>query len=426
MSLTTTIFTKIGQNTLILLLVNLAGALLGFLLAAALGRGLGDIGFGQYSLVMTWLLTLMLLGEFGLSTVLTRDLAAQPEQTRLYLTNSIAAKIGLGAPLLLILLVFAPQLAANTNPDVTAGLRWGAIFLCGGLIYSSFTAIFRAHQTMLPILWLTLGGQLILLTGTIGLLWANQPISLLIAWAGLSQLAQIGLAILFYRRLTRLSPADFFTPARLNGQVIKNLLERAWPFALAGFLAAFQLRANALLLAYLAGEQSLGWYAAANRFIETGRQLPAAFYAAALPALAALAGGENAPARSAALSQTLQRSRLGLLVYSLLAATGALLLAGPILELTYGPTFLPAAPTLQILALSLIPSSQNSLLIIYLYACGDEKFVNKLLAGGTLVNLGLCLWLIPLWGAAGTALALLIAESALYMPYRFRAAKHQF
>jgi O-antigen/teichoic acid export membrane protein len=40
------IFLKIGQNTGILLLVNIAGAVLGFLMAAVLGRGLGDTGFG--------------------------------------------------------------------------------------------------------------------------------------------------------------------------------------------------------------------------------------------------------------------------------------------------------------------------------------------------------------------------------------------
>ena len=103
------IFIKIGQNTAILLLVNIAGSIIGFLMAAALGRGLGDAGFGQYSFVMTWLLSFMLLTEFGLSTVLTRDIAAQPDHTHRYLINSIAAKSLLSLPAILILLFFAPQ-----------------------------------------------------------------------------------------------------------------------------------------------------------------------------------------------------------------------------------------------------------------------------------------------------------------------------
>jgi O-antigen/teichoic acid export membrane protein len=411
---------RIGQNTGILLTVNIVGSLMGFLMAVALGRGLGDAGFGQYSFVMTWLLSLMLLAEFGLSTVLTRDVAAQPERTHSYLFNSIAGKSLLSLPAIIILLFFAPELAADQNPVVIPALRWGVIFLYTGLVYSSFTAVFRAHQVMMPILWLTLGGQIILLVGTLWLLLAQQPLFLLIAWAGLSQLLQCSLAYLLYQNFAR----DFHPTQswKVEKPLLKALLIKAWPFALAGLLAALQLRANALILAYLAGDQALGWYAAANRFVETGKQLPAAFYAAMLPAMAALAGARNVQ-QSQALHKTLTQSRLGLLVFGGLASLGALVLAEPILSLTYGPMYQPATLTLQLLTLTLIPSGQNSLLIIYLYACDDEKFVNLLTALGALVNLTLCFWLIPQWGAAGTAMALLVAESLLYLPYRLRAAR---
>ncbi len=67
-------------------------------MAAALGRGLGNIGFGQYSFVLSGLLSLMLFTEFGLSTVLTRDLAAQPEKSSQYLSHSIATKSLLALP----------------------------------------------------------------------------------------------------------------------------------------------------------------------------------------------------------------------------------------------------------------------------------------------------------------------------------------
>jgi O-antigen/teichoic acid export membrane protein len=417
-----TIFLRIGQNAGILLLVNIAGAVMGFLMAAALGRGLGDAGFGQYSFVMTWLLSLMLFTEFGLSTILTRDIAARPEQTPHYLINSLAAKSLLSLPAMVILLFFAPQLTATDNPAVVAALRWGAIFLYSGLVYSSFTAIFRAHQIMAPILWLTLSGQIILLSGTLWLVWQQQPLFLVIAWAGLSQVGQCILAFVFYQNLSQ-NQFSQITTQFVSGPMIRALLVKAWPFAVAGILAAFQLRANVLILAYLQGDQALGWYAAANRFVETGKQLPAAFYAAMLPAMAAMVGAGSA-AQTLALRRTLRQSRLGLLAFGGLASLGAWLLAGPILTLTYGSDYQPATLTLQILTLTLIPSSQNSLLIIYLYACGDEKFVNLLTAAGMAVNLGLCFWLIPGWGPAGVALALLVAESGLYLPYMLRAAKY--
>lgn len=414
------IFLKIGQNTGTLLLVNIAGSVMGFLMAAALGRGLGDTGFGQYSFVITWLLSLNLFAEFGLSTVLTIDLAATPEKTHSYLINSLAAKTLLSVPVMLLVLLFAPQLVTGQNPEVAAALRWGVIFFYSGLIYSSFTAVFKAHQVMTPILWLTLSGQTVLFGGTVALLLAEQPLFMIIGWAGLSQSLQCLLALILYNRYGLKSDrAEVIRP-----DLIKRLIIKAWPFALAGILAALQLRANILLLAYLQGDQALGWYAAANRFVETGKQLPGAFYAAVLPAMSALAGVQSISQRQT-LRKTLTQSRLALLAFGLVASLGAWLLGRYILVLTYGSAFAVAGSTLQLLTLTLIPGGQNSLSIIYLYAQGDEKFVNLITALGIVVNLGLCFWLIPLWGPAGTALALLVAEVMLYIPYQARVINRQ-
>lgn len=406
----------IGKNTGLLFLVNLAGAGFGFLMAVALGRGLGDAGFGRYSFVMTWLLGLQLVTEFGISTALTRNLAARPHRTHQDLIHSLAAKSLLSLPAILGLLLLAPAITPQKDPAVMAALRWGAAVLYTGLVYSSFTAVFKAHQIMAPILWLTIFGQAILFAGTLALLLARQPLFVLVAWAGFSQGLQCLLALRLYQ--TASLPAGSRRGA-LKMRAVKTLLRGAWPFALAGILAALQLRANILLLGYLQNSQALGWYAAANRFAETGRQLPGAFYAAALPAMAALAATQH-PARQKILQKTVIRARLALLAFAGLAAAGGLLLAGPVLFITYGPAYRPAALTLQLLGLTLIPATQNSLLITYLYARGKEKFVNGIMALGIAANLSLCVWLVPRWGPAGTALSLMLVEIMVYFPYRWK------
>ncbi|MCP4359478.1 MAG: oligosaccharide flippase family protein, partial [Chloroflexi bacterium] len=299
------------------------------------------------------------------------------------------------------------------------------------------TAVFKAHQIMTPILWLTLIGQIVLFAGTLILLLARQPLFTLILWHGITLSLQCLLAAIFYKKriafrskpvhdepaalkntITSTRPAadaqnsaSVMTGSGISKILVKSLILSAWPFALAGFLAALQMRANVLILAYIAGDQALGWYAAANRFVETGKQLPGAFYVAILPALAAMAGDIS---RRPNLRKTFRQAQLGLLAFALLASLGALLLAQPVLTLTYGPAYQSATLTLQILTLSLIPTTQNSLAIVYLYARGDEKFVNVLMTVGIVVNLSLCFLLIPTWGPAGTAIALLMAESVLY------------
>ena len=405
---------RIGKNTLVLLLVNGVGVVAGFLMAAALGRGLGDAGFGQYTLVMTWLLTFLLFIEFGFSTVLTRDLAASPDQTPAYLINSLAAKGLLGLPVAIILLFLAPLLATAQNPQIIDALRWGILFLYSGLFYSSFTAVFKARQTMLPILWLTLFGQVLLVTGTVILLLLEQPLYLIVVWAGISQTLQCMGALLLYSRSSNARITNIDPP------LIKTLFIRAWPFALAGILAALQLRANILLLAYLEGDQAVGWYAAAGRFADAARQLPGAFYVAVLPAMSAMVIDRTVAPE---LRQTLRQARWGLLAYAGIVVVFTLVLAQLIISITYGPGYNPAVVILQILILSLIPAAQNNLHTVYLYARNDERFVNLLILAGIVINLGLCWWLIPRWGATGTAVALLLAECVLYILYLSRTRR---
>jgi O-antigen/teichoic acid export membrane protein len=110
-----------------------------------------------------------------------------------------------------------------------------------------------------------------------------------------------------------------------------------------------------------------------------------------------------------------------MLLLAIIAAGAAFFLGSWIIVTLYGAGYEPSVLILQILALSLIPALQNSVLIIFLYANGDEKFVNLLIGLGAVLNIGLCLFLIPGFGAAGTAWALLITESVLYWPYKLRS-----
>lgn len=403
-------FQKIGRNTLILLAVNLVAGLSALVMGVILGRALGDRGFGQYSLVMSWLASLVIFLELGLSTLLTRDLAATPQATAAYLANSLVIKWGVLAPLLLLMPVLAPLLAPADDPEIGPALVWGVLFLAAGLGFSSFSAVFKAHQRMSPILYATAAGQAMMVGGVLVLVVYNYPLASLILWVGVSQAAQLLLAFILYRRLL----PDGSSPGSISNRYIKILLRRAWPFALAGILAILQLRTGHILLAYLDSTQALGWYSAASRLIETGRQLPGAFFAALLPAMSAIIG-------TAALPATRRYAQVSMLLFAVIAAVAALLLGSWLIFTLYGAGYEASVSILQILALSLIPALQNSVLIIFLYANGDENFVNLMIGLGAILNIGLCLLLIPGIGAAGTAWALLITESVLYWPYKLRS-----
>jgi O-antigen/teichoic acid export membrane protein len=400
----------IGHNTLILLGVNLVNGGAGLLLTVMLGRVLGDDRFGEFSFVMSWLVSLSIFIEFGLSTVLTRDLAVNLQETPVYLVNSLIIKWAVLGIFLLSAAPFLSVISPFENPDIPLALFWGGLFLIGSLGFSSLSATFKAHQQMRPILMATLAGQALTIIGVSILVVYRQPISAIVFWIAVSQVGQLLLAFVLLRHKLNIP----IKTQAISFTFTITLVRRAWPFALAGLLAALQLRGSQLLLAYLDGGQALGWYAAASRLIETGKQLPGAFYAALLPAMAAAAG-------STALPATRRQAEFGLLGIALVAVVGALLLGQSLILTLYGAEYQPAVLVLQLLALSLIPTLQNSVLIIFLYANGHERYVNLLIGGGLLINIALSFWLIPYFGAVGVALALLIAESVIYFPYKLRS-----
>lgn len=418
-------FKKIGQNTLILFSYNIITLSLRFLLSVILGRLLGRAVFGQYNFVLIWIQSQLPFVEFGLSTVLNRDLAAEPEKTQNYFVTSLVAKNILTLPLIVGLLFFSPYLAAGQSLAVIASLRWSILLFGGWQVYYSLTAIFKAHQMMHPVLWLALTGQGILFLGTLALVLNDQPLPTLIIWAGISQGIQCLLAFGYYRCLLSTRPQWRAVPVQINFIAIKGLLLKAWPFALSGMLNAVQVRVSVLLLVYLHSDEALGLYSAASPFSEASNHLFGAFYTAMLPALTAAVHRRSeaemcSHGNDDVVQRTLRWSRWGLFALSLgLALTGGLL-ARFILILTYGPDYQAATLCLQVLLIALLPSSQNHLSIINLYAHKDEHFVNLMAFLGAMINSLASFLFIPTWGPAGTALALLLTEGCLFVLYQWR------
>ena len=132
-------FKKVGHNTLILLQQNLIDFGLKILTGPILARTLGSTQFGQYNFITLWLQSLTSLAEFGLATVLNRDLAAKPEKTHEYLINSLICKFLLACPIVIAFILFTLQIASQQHPVITQGLRWGLILFGCNLIYSSLT-----------------------------------------------------------------------------------------------------------------------------------------------------------------------------------------------------------------------------------------------------------------------------------------------
>lgn len=392
---------RLTGNTAALLISNVGSAALLFLLSVLIGRALGEEGLGTYAAVLAWIFPLSLAAEFGLSTLITREIAQHPAEAHAYLRATTPLRMGLGITLVLFLLIFAPVL--SPDPTIISGLRISAPLIVILPFFGAFTAIFRALQIMWPIASLNLGMLLIQVGLTFIALRTGTSVLIVLSINTLTSAGQLVAAWAIYR-------ARFYQPSIPPFELGSGkLLRQAWPFAVAGVLGALQARVSFIFLEQFAGTTQVGYFAAASRFIEAARMLPNAFFGAIFPVLAALSHNPSA------LRRLFTRMMLALGLLGLLAGLGITLAALPLLTLTYGPDFAPAIVMLQVLAWALLPALLRAGQTLYWYTQGKEHLTNKITVVVFLLQISLSLWLIPQYGGLGVAWITLIIESVAFV-----------
>ncbi|MCU0499247.1 MAG: oligosaccharide flippase family protein [Anaerolineae bacterium] len=374
-------------NTLILFSSNLGSAILAFALSLLIGRVFGQAGLGVYVAALAWVYPLALMVEGGIGTLVTREVARPDSEhsSADYLRPAYRSRLIFGGVVCIGMIGIAPVL--SQDPQVIAGIRLSAPLIVIQPLFSLLTAVLRARQQMRPILLLNLGmlGAQVLLT-TIAIAFGGDVLTALL----INTLTSTGQVIAAWVIVPRETPRQSIAMISLS--------RRAVPFAIAGVLAALQMRVGLLSLEIAQDASAVGLLGAAIRFSEAWRILPNALFGALFPQLSA--------GRFALFGRVI----LALTGYGMIGGLIGTLFAESILVLTFGTDFADGASVLQLTLWAVCPALIRIAIGLRWYAIGREQTVNAVLALILAVQIGLSLWWSPLYGAIGAALAWVIAE----------------
>ncbi len=395
---------RLSLNTFILILSNTLTAGLAFLLSLLIGRGLGDTGLGRYAAVMAWIFPLTILADFGVSTLITRDVAENRSRTADYIRQALFWRWVLAGGLVLFLWIGAS--AAET----AQGLRIASFLILIDSLFGIYTAVWRAWQIMWPILLLNTGLLSLQVVGTALVLWQGGGLNAVLAALVLADGIQLGAAWLLWR-------FKFDRPVPQTEKIIHwEFLKKALPFAAGGLLAAVYSRMIFLILESAASPEVVGWFAAASRFVEAAKMPALALFGAIFPLLAALSRD------SAALHSLVKKVNWGLTIYAFGGTVFLTLLSQPILDFTFGEGFQNTVPILMLLSWSLIPSLLRQNFAAVHYALHHEHRVNQIMLVALPVQGMAGIVLVQIMGGRGAAWTLLCSESllmvGLWMSYR--------
>lgn len=375
------------------------------------------LGIAQYGILMLVVSLTAILGslDFGLAVGGVREIGgalARGENERLVrlLREYLSLFALAGLAVFGALVVFAPRVSALLGIDDVIGTAEATrvVFLLGvSLLFYLLTAwaslLPRTMERFPAIALIQVAANIAVWGGAVVLLALNpgHGLLLIVTWTTfLSGL--VCLAFLIFSRL--LLPSFSCRPAATFRETPGTFGYSLYAFV-GQLTSAFTYHADKVLVAHFLGPEPVAYYAVAANVASKLLSLGAAMANFVFPRAVAFSASADEPALKSFYARA---SRYQLLVLAPLLAP-AVMLSESLLTLWLGRPFAAqASPLLQILCfgyflalLSVVPSQIFN-------GLGNARIGAFFAAAGTVINIGGCVILLPLFGVIGAAVASLL------------------
>lgn len=382
----------------------------GILLLALLTRYLGPAGFGRYTFVTGYVGIFAIATDLGLQTIAVREMARDPEQTRVVAGELLSLKIVLAvlAVTAAIVIALAAPVAAFSSPGIPAAVAIAAAALLFTPLSGTGAAIFQTHLRMtvpaasdvvyrlINLTLVALFSAGVLFGGRAGIAFRLNAV-LLASTAGL-----LVSALFIYRSATRLVP---IVP-RWNRNVVLFMVRDAAPLALVSVLGIIHYRIDVLILSQMAPMSTVGLYGVATKILDVSIAMAAMFMALVFPVLSRRTLGDPA-----LLQRAFGKTVDILVIVGLGAAVFLASLAPLVVRILTHQAFAGAIPPVTIIAWAIPITFLATAFTQMVVAANQQIRAVPVSIGAIVVNVALNLILIPRMGASGPALATDISES---------------
>jgi O-antigen/teichoic acid export membrane protein len=390
------------KNTAWLGLAEVVSGLLNFIPTVWIARYLGSAQYGMLSFAVTLTALFALLVDFGLSLLMTREVARDKSQAAKYLNNILALRLVLG--LAYICLMVAIGWLSGRDTAIIQLILLLAVSTVLNNLTQAFTAMFRGFERMeyeafgrvlLSIALAGLGVYLVLTKSELVLFGWIYVISSLVALV-----FSAGVARSRFTKFTLTVSRDFW----------KYLMKEAWPFVLSMVFVSIYYYLDSVMLGFMKQDTQVGWYNADYKIVLFLLLFVGIIFNSFFPLISRL------------YKESLERLRDLLSDFSKLMVTlalpvgfGGTILARPIIELIFGAEYIGGVLAFQILIWSAVIVFSTVAFGNSLLACDRQKVYVKGVGLGAAVNLVFNFILIPRFSLNGAATATVLAELTVFI-----------
>ena len=394
---------NILRNIVLLLSQSVFRMVLNFGVAIVVARYLGPAGFGAVALALTIVTILTPLNKLGMDGIVSRDIARETgDGADRTLGSALALRFAGSA----VQLVAALAIAWFIGPGDTVLLAMVAIVATGAIlrIGEAGELWFRAKQQALPVV---LANNLAVICSggwRLGLVFVGAPV----LWFASAEIVfALALSIALAVALHRAAGSGLRLSA--SWPRMRELIGESWPFLLSGAAALVYLKIDVLMLGHMASREDVGLYSAAARLPEAAYTLSAAIIWAVQSSVVRRYDQSRA-AFERALANLL--GALALVAYAVFIPMAVL--SPWLMRLVFGPDFAGAGPLLAVLAVAGIFVYMRAGYGLWATLAKQGRFILVTNCLGAALNVGMNLYAIPAYGAAGAAVVTLISYIFAY------------
>lgn len=384
-------------------------AIAGGLLTVLLARLLNPETYGLLFLALSILMIAQVFSKLGIAKSAARYISEYQEKNPGQIANIIERSLAANLVTIVtvsILFLFTHELIAVIvgEPDLTPLLVLGVLFIISEsfMIYTRTVAQgFENIKLSATIYAIDRAGRLILAIGLV--LLGYGAIGALLGYIVAGLLASVvGFVILYIHHYQSL-----YKEAEMEPRLFRRILEYNIPLTLTSLTGKIDTQVDTILVGFFLNPVAVSFYVISKQIVEFIEMPATALGFSMSPTYGKQkAGGELATA-ARMFETTLNHT---ILLY-LPAAIGMFLVADPTVELVFGAEYAGAVPVLQVLSVYLVIHSITDIIdqpLDFLGRARDRAIAKSI---ASISNVGLNIWLIPLIGVVGAALATVITHS---------------
>ncbi len=404
---------RITANFASLLTSQIISRVLQLVIFAYLARVLGKGDFGVFSFGLAFALLIGVIADFGLSTLLVREISRDKKSASRYLSNALVIKIFLSiisislSPLILSIMRYSSEVKAV------------AYIMVGFALLQTFTelyyAIFRAFERMHYDAFIKILRMLILAAAVFYLI--TNGYGLFASSIAFFVTELIVLIIAFLITYTRFVKISF----EFDYKFSIDLMKSSSLFFFSMIFITLYLYINQIMISKMRGTAEVGLYSAAANIVIALIFIPQMYVNSIYPALSRFYITSKKM-----LNFAYERSFKYMFILGLPTAAGIFMLSEKIILFLYGKEYLAARIVLSTLSGYIFLKFLNPVIGYTLMSINRQG--SRLFSQGmsTFINIALNFALIPAYGIAGAAFATVITEIIFFFTYIFFIIKYGF